>query len=117
MITTLLLIWAHFIGDFVFQTDEVARGKGRSNWALLSHTLTYIATFSLLGWFIPITTDWLIANMVLHGVVDYVTSRVKTRLWRNNESHLFFVVVGIDQAIHLSCLLLTYQLMCVRIVF
>jgi hypothetical protein len=117
MVTVLLLVWTHFIGDFVFQTDEVVRAKGRSNWALVSHTFTYIATFSLLGWVIPITTDWIILNMALHGVTDYVTSRAKTRLWREDETHLFFVVVGFDQAIHISTLLLTYQWMFGKIVF
>jgi hypothetical protein len=52
-----------------------------------------------------------IANGVLHFVTDYFTSRQTSRLYSEGKIHEFFVVVGFDQAIHLTCLAVTFVIM------
>jgi len=98
------LIWLHFIADFVFQSDAVAKAKSGSNKILALHVLIYSAPFVIFGgWFALI-------NYGLHFVTDYISSRATTKLWLAGERHWFFVVIGADQAVHMTCLFVTFQL-------
>jgi len=103
--TMLLLVWMHFVADFVFQTDEVALGKSKSNRLLLKHVLIYGIPFLLVGF------AYAGVNSAAHFAVDYVTSRVTAELFKQGQRHWFFVVIGFDQAIHMTTLFITYQWM------
>jgi hypothetical protein len=52
-----------------------------------------------------------IVNFVLHWIIDFFSSKAATKLWKMEARHWFFVVIGIDQALHYTCLLLTIPLM------
>ena len=105
MTGTLLLIWVHFTADFVFQNDKMAINKSSDNWVLTQHVTIY-------GLFlIPFGIKYAIANMVLHWLTDWASSRATTYLWRKEERHRFFVVIGLDQALHLTALVATVPLM------
>lgn len=104
MISTTVIICLlaiHWLGDFCFQTNQMALGKSSSNLWLSKHVLVYTITL-LLGtgnlWFALI-------NGVLHWPTDYFTSRWTAKLWQAGNRHDFFVIVGLDQLIHLSVLL------------
>lgn len=104
--TYLLLaaIWLHFIGDFVMQTDGMAQNKSSSNRALTIHILVYSIPLCVLG------LKFAAVNAAIHWCVDYVTSRLTKDLWKRGKVHNFFVVIGCDQAIHLTILALTIPL-------
>lgn len=105
------LIWLHFLADFVMQSDRVALAKSTSNEALSEHVLTYQLPFLAASFFmfdnILIGVAWVWVNTLLHWVTDYVTSRVASKLWASGDRHYFFVVIGLDQAIHLTTLIVT----------
>lgn len=98
----LVLVWLHFVADFVLQSDRVAVGKSGSNKILVEHVLIYSLPFVWFGW------QFVAVNAVAHFATDYVTSRITSRLWKEQRRHGFFVVIGADQAIHLSTLFATY---------
>lgn len=99
-----ILIWVHWLADFVFQTDKMATNKSTS-WAWLSsHVLTYTV------FLIPFGIRFALINGAAHFVTDACTSRITSYLWKKNDRHNFFVVIGIDQAAHLTVLLLTLPL-------
>lgn len=103
------LLFAHFIGDFVFQRDVWAKNKSKSNVALTKHLLAYTATiyFFSLFLFVPLYNSYAMAfwfsvtNGLFHWVTDYFTSRMTSALWKAGKVHDFFVVIGCDQMIHM----------------
>jgi hypothetical protein len=100
--TLLLLFWVHTLADFALQTDSMAINKSKSNKWLALHVSTYsVCLLPFGGWFA-------LVNFAAHFCTDYVTSRMTSKLWQAGERHWFFVVIGIDQALHLTALVLTY---------
>jgi|SRR6187549_1142845 len=112
--TTLALVWVHTMADFVAQTDRMAMLKSKSNGWLLLHTFVYGLLFVPFGWLFALV------NFAAHTATDWLTSRCTSRLWAAsvaNPSHKafgkslrgwFFVVIGIDQAIHITTLVATW---------
>jgi uncharacterized membrane protein YciS (DUF1049 family) len=122
MIVAFIIIFIHWIADFVLQTDWQAQNKSKNNFALLSHTSNYS-----LVWLLPMclvfgkmkegaTTEWIIwstfyfgmITLVAHTITDYFTSRLNSKLWSAGKVHYFFVSVGFDQVLHYGQLFLTY---------
>lgn len=98
----LALIWMHWFADFILQSDRIAINKSSSNQILLWHVTLYGVCFVGFGFMFALV------NAVLHFATDWCTSRITKRLWLAEERHWFFVVIGVDQAIHMTCLLGTY---------
>lgn len=98
---------AHWIADFVMQTARMAKGKSSSNKWLLAHTGTY----TLVMMAMTLQPMYAIVNGVIHTIVDYGTSRWTSKLWAKGDVHNFFVVIGLDQLIHITTLVITYGLL------
>jgi len=108
IITVVVILWAHFIGDFILQSDYHAVNKSKSNLALFEHVLWYSFPLIFAGFIIPVSFAWLVVNMVLHGAIDYVTSRISSHFWKQEKRHWFFVTIGADQSLHFTCLFVSY---------
>ena len=102
MTDILLIVWFHFLSDFILQSDKMAINKSSSNKWLSIHVAVYSIPFVYFG------LKYAAINYVLHWITDYFSSRATTVLWKKGERHWFFVVIGFDQAIHMTCLFLTY---------
>ena len=102
MSNIILILFLHWVGDFVFQSDWMAKNKSKSNRALLIHVAVYCIPLMFFGW------KFALINCALHFCVDFLTSRVTSKLWEAKQVHWFFVVIGLDQFIHTACLLLTW---------
>ena len=112
-----LILFTHWIADFVCQTDQMAVNKSRSNYYLCLHVIVYTWWMFALSFLYLHPTDikttlmWTGANMVLHWVTDFWTSRINSWLWQQERRHDFFVMVGLDQLIHYTCLLSLYAVL------
>ena len=113
IIVLLSIIWLHFFADFMLQTDRMAQNKSKSNIWLTTHIIYYTLPFLFLfgGTMLATTGSFVgiwyaLLNGALHWITDYVSSRKTSELWAKGDTHNFFVVVGADQAIHLSTLIL-----------
>lgn len=99
----MLLVWIHYFGDFLAQTNEMAMNKSRSNRWLLLHTTVYSIPLLFFGLLFTAV------NFAIHFVTDYFTSRMGS-YFRSRENHKgFFIVLGLDQAFHLTTLFITYR--------
>ncbi len=87
---------AHFVCDFVLQTDRMAREKIAGSdvtlnwrWWLISHAATHGLAVALLTG-VPRLG---LAEMVLHAIIDWCKGRFRFSL-------------ALDQGLHLACKLL-----------
>ncbi len=86
-----VLLAAHFVADFVAQSDWIATNKSKMWDALAIHCGIYAAIVAVvMNWVFFIgegtlgsTTlaQWFILTFVTHFVTDAVTSRITARLW------------------------------------
>lgn len=100
-----LLLIVHWFADFVCQSNYMAQNKSSSIKALSLHILVYTAILSVFG------LKFAIINGLAHFAVDFITSRITKYLWKKQDVHNFFVVIGLDQLIHTITLIYTYNLL------
>lgn len=121
MIPLIVIFVAHWIGDFLSQTKEIADKKNESVVALTTHVMIYTVwmaialaitaqimgvvknidafNFILFIWFIFIT----------HWFVDFFTSKITHKLYKEQRWYGFFSVLGADQLIHTISLLYIFN--------
>jgi hypothetical protein len=108
------IIFIHWIGDFLFQTDYQAKNKSTSNKALTEHVFIYSMTFFFFAnFYIIITRNYYMElfpfiTFGFHWITDYFTSRLNSKLWAKGDVHNFFVSIGFDQFMHYIQLILTF---------
>ena len=111
----IVLLIAHFVADFVFQSDKMAKGKSSDNKLLSLHVVVYswamLMAVAIITQDLAISLWYVLINGCLHWATDYVTSRITKRLWSEGKVHEFFVAVGVDQLVHYLCLAVTARLM------
>jgi hypothetical protein len=123
----LLILFFHWVADFLLQTQDMATQKSKSLYWLTQHVKSYM--FGML----PITGliifcggtlggcfSWWIINGALHWCTDYATSRWTSKLYATQQFYTpnkylkilnfpaFFSVIGLDQWIHYACLFTTF---------
>lgn len=87
----LLVLAAHFVGDFICQTDWMAANKSKRWDALGLHVLVYSAVVAgIVNWrfFLGGLTlsqtmlfKWFVITFATHAVTDAITSRINARFW------------------------------------
>ena len=110
----LILLFLHWVADFVFQSDWMAQNKSKDNAALTIHAFVYSATFLIPLCFVidGAAPLFCLITFVVHWIQDYVTSRINSGLWAKGKVHYFFVSVGFDQFAHFVQLIATYLILC-----
>jgi len=118
MISIILIFLTHWLSDFICQTHEMSIKKSKSLLWLSYHVVVY-SSVTTLCWMVFFgrdfnsftTTTLLIFSITFltHWFTDLFTSRWTSKLWEKKDVHNFFVVIGFDQLIHATTLLITYN--------
>jgi len=118
----LLLITAHYVSDFLAQSEWMAENKSTSNLALSAHVFVLsvvlfaffcagpFATATFLPFSIGAKTALILVavNGATHWVIDYVSSRAMAQAYILKDTRLFFKILGLDQALHMGILFASY---------
>lgn len=108
-----LLSLAHVLGDFYFQTNQMAERKRNCTWQLLVHGIIYavtiLGTISLLFGKIPERRIILTIGGIgaVHIIIDYVKNHLEKWFEKKNISPVLLFVV--DQIIHISVLYVFWE--------
>ena len=97
-----LVMFYHWLFDFVFQNDKMAINKSTSFKWLSVHCLVYSLWGFLMFPYLSIAHMFFFVGylFVTHFMIDAVTSRLTSYLWKKGDRHNFFVVIGFDQFLH-----------------
>jgi hypothetical protein len=124
----ILILFIHFVADFIFQTRTMGRKKSTNIYWLTTHVLAYsIAT--IMGWSLFLGFEnfgiktllyIFVATFITHWITDYFTSKLSGYCYLKSLEHkesrkgdfwewFFWGVIGFDQFIHGLTLVLTYK--------
>lgn len=121
-----ILLTGHFIGDYVLQSDYLNNNKGKNSLPLFLHIVIYFITlfsFALLGLDPEDALALAAINSVTHLGIDFITSKVITRLGEIKVKDAKIVeefdvstisvywpvlVLGLDQLLHQIILWLSF---------
>ncbi len=112
----LLLIIAHFLGDFMFQSSTMASKKISSLKYFGLHCLIYSGFTGLtLIWFKPLKNVVYAALIIIisHIVIDYFRNTILNKLSKKQRNHknLDFVIIIADQILHLLIIIFSVHLL------
>lgn len=116
----IIIIFIHWVADFLFQTSKMALNKSKDNRWLLLHVFTYTIVFAVIGLNILDSDQYLGLLMfcgvtfIAHFIQDYITSRWTSSLYAEKKFYgvfpTFFKVIGLDQFLHYAQLILCYKI-------
>ena len=122
-----LILFAHFWADFVFQTRSMGTLKSKSLKWLSLHILTYTTVLTILLFvaepilMIELGKNFLIfigLNSLLHFMTDFVSSKRSKYFYSKYEEtknenwiNFFWLTIGFDQFIHIMTLMLSYSIL------
>lgn len=96
-----VVLIAHWIGDYLLQGNSIANNKGRSVRWLLIHVALYsfvLISSSLLFFSWREALLFGAINAVLHFITDFITSRLSARY--RETPRIFYSILGFDQLVH-----------------
>lgn len=113
-VTLLTIMWflsSHYITDFIIQSEEQAKEKSYDSLILLEYCIEYALVMSVMtgiyslfinGW--NDVSYWIVTSficyLVTHFYIDFSTSRISSKYFKEKEAHMGFVILGLDQLIH-----------------
>lgn len=110
----------HWLGDFVFQSDELSITKHKNFTQLIKHSIIYTLPFLYAGIFIYATNMFniklfdlslfLFLTFLLHLIIDYFVSKSGYNQFEKTKPNTFLGVLIIDQIMHFGLLVLCYIL-------
>jgi len=107
IVKIVILLFVHWIGDYVLQTNEMAANKANGVRWLSIHVAVYAAVllcFGLVFFRLPTAFYFVLANAGFHWVTDFLTSRTASKY--KNQPRIYFPIIGLDQFIHAATLIL-----------
>lgn len=100
------MLFAHWVGDYALQTNQMASLKAFSLKWLSIHVLVYIIPITITAFVVfPTDVAWkfVAVNAMLHWLTDLVTGRLAHK--HRDNPRMYYPIIGFDQFVHAACLL------------
>ena len=122
VVAAVLVMASHYVADFVLQTRWMGDNKSKRILPLLAHGAAYtvgmflflLPTFYILSLIFPALSItalgvgiYCLCNGVLHTVIDFFSSRMTSRAWAEKKIGKFWKIIGADQLVHETKLLVS----------
>lgn len=112
---TIILLFEHFVSDFLFQDRKTAENKSSKFSYMFFHCIIY--TSAMTTFFIPFINlrelypVFLIflTLFISHIIVDSISSRLTTIFYKYKTWYLFFATIGFDQFLHTSVIIILIE--------
>lgn len=117
-LSTILII--HYLFDFVFQSEWMAKNKSKELNPLMLHICVYSMGLVLMMMFnihlfvnvpIYVLNLWFWTNLTAHFLTDFISSTISAHFFSNNKTRYGFLTVGLDQLIHYLTIFYTLLLL------
>lgn len=109
ILSILLILFIHWMADFVLQTDHQATTKSENFRSLFHHTLIYSSCWLVLWPLLGMDTLTFVGfTFLAHTLTDFFTSKLSARFRKEKKERAFFIGLGFDQLLHYTQLILTY---------
>lgn len=102
-----LLLLAHILGDYLLQTDLIARWKARSLWGVLAHGAIVTGVTLLCA---QVAAPAWLPYALLIGLSHTAIDVLKARVFTTQQPGLSLVLLLLDQAAHVTVIVLAAQL-------
>ena len=118
MKSIILLLIAHFVGDFVLQTRKIAEKKSKKPEIMLLHVGMYaVVLIAFMNFTMgSAAVPFAILNAAFHGIQDWIiwnayrdhrSPTVLSEFWNDP---IFYEAIGFDQLMHTCVLIGTYHI-------
>ena len=117
----IVMVLGHWLGDFIFQTDEMAISKHKDLNDLCIHSLTYSSVWVVIGLIMmsfelietkPIALFLFFGiTTITHALVDHLVSKFGYKFFESGNPSTFMGIMSFDQMLHYIQLYLTYTLL------
>lgn len=112
----LLLLTAHFLGDFVLQSSRMANEKKNDRKYFILHCLIYAIILLLaLIWFAPVSKILLAALIIIasHAAIDFTKIKLLIKQEEKGRDYKVFdfALFAADQIIHIAIILFAAQML------
>jgi len=104
-----IILFAHWLGDYIFQSENMALNKSGSIKWLSIHVLTYsviILAFVLFLLPLKLAFSYFLLNAAIHWAVDLITSKAASHF--RDQPRIFYPILGFDQFLHTLSLYLSF---------
>ena len=116
--TLLILLLGHWVADFIFQTDWMAKNKYKNAYPRFIHCLVYTLVFGIFSYFVvplDILFWFVLVNGITHFIIDTYTSKASSYLSSQGKygsdvipNFGMFTIIGFDQFLHYLIMFSTY---------
>ena len=106
-----IILFGHWVGDYLFQTNKMAQLKSSSIHWLSIHALVYTLTLTLFSFLVlplEFALQFSIMNGAIHWMTDFFTSKLSSKY--RGRPRIFFPILGFDQFIHSITLVMTLEI-------
>ncbi len=116
--TFYLLVVAHLVGDFILQGTIAIKKRGLNKY-MLAHgvIVTFAFCLPLINYPVKNAIMGILAVFVLHVLIDISTVEARRWLKVGPKDYYFWIVLGIDQILHISTLFVVFNYLVIRNIF